>query len=145
VTIDSVTQGCQWVRSLWQGRSVEVIAELRKALDERNVSDETLDEQHEWFALQRAWTFLSNASDKLDYPRYRREGLPTTSSLIESQVKEFNGRMKGSEKFWYESNAEAILELINWTLREDGTTLADYFATRPTSPFRRNAPNTLAA
>jgi len=39
--------------------------------------------------------------------------------LIESQIKEFNARLKGSEKFWCESNAEAMLELVCWTLREE--------------------------
>jgi hypothetical protein len=142
--IASPTQGLAWTQALWRGRSADVIAQLRAALDERGIGDETLDEPHELFELQRAWVYLSNASDKLDYPRYRREGLPTTSSLIESQIKEFNGRLKGSEKFWHESNAEAMLELVCWSLREDGPTLADYFANRPTSPFRRRNPNTIA-
>ena len=143
--IGSPTHGADWTQALWQGRSADVIAELRTALDARGVGTETLDDQHEWHDLQRAWTYLSNASDKLDYPRYRREGLPTTSSLIESQVKEFNGRLKGSEKFWHESNAEAMLELVSRSLCEDGPTLADYFATRPTSPFRRAASIATAA
>lgn len=143
--IGSPTQGAAWTQALWQGKSADVIAELRTALDTRGIDDETLDDQHEWHDLQRAWGYLSNASDKLDYPRYRRAGLPTTSSLIESQVKEFNGRLKGSEKFWHESNAESMLELVSRTLRDDGPTLADYFATRPTSPFRRHAPTATAA
>jgi len=143
--IGSPTQGLAWTQALWQGCSDNVIAELRTALDTRGVGEETLDEKHEWFDLQRAWVYLSNASDKLDYPRYRRDGLPTTSSLIESQVKEFNARLKGSEKFWHESNAEAMLELVSRSLREDGPTLADYFATRPTSPFRRHSSVTTAA
>lgn len=142
--IGSSTQGVAWTRALWQGRSVEVIAELAAELASRGIGDPTLDEKHALFGLQRAWIYLSNASDKLDYPRYRRDGLPTTSSLVESQIKEINGRMKGSEKFWHESNAEAMLELVNWTLREDGPTLADYFATRPTSAFRHADPKTIA-
>lgn len=140
----SVTLGCQWVRDLWQGKSLLVIASLRAALDVHGIGDETLDEQHTLFAVQRAWTYLSNASDKLDYPRYRREGLPCTSSLIESQIKEFNARLKGSEKFWCESNAESMLQLVCWSLREDGETLANYFAERPTSQLRRGDPKTLA-
>jgi hypothetical protein len=143
--LESMTLGCQWVNDLWQGRSAEVIAELRASLDVRGVGEDKLDEQHELSPLQRAWTYLSNASDKLDYPRYRREGLPTTSSLIESQIKEYNVRLKGSEKFWHESNAEAMLELVSWTLREDGPTLANYFATRRTSAFRRHDPAATAA
>jgi hypothetical protein len=141
----SRTLGCQWVRDLWQGRSDSVIAALRAELDERGIGEETLVETHPLFVLQRAWTYLSNAADKLDYPRYRREGLPCTSSLIESQIKEFNGRLKGSEKFWHESNAEAMLQILCWTLREDGPTLADSLRTRPISPFRRTYPKPLAA
>lgn len=145
--LDSETQGCQWVRDLWQGRSASVIAALQAALDERGIGPEMLDDKHALHGVQRAWTYLSNASDKLDYPRYRREGLPCTSSLIESQIKEFNARLKGSEKFWHESNAEAMLQLVCWTLREEGPTLEDYFATRPTAPTRRRTnaePPTLA-
>jgi hypothetical protein len=143
--IDAATRGVEWARDLWQGRSGCVIASLLAILDQRGIGEETLDEKHPLFALQRAWVYLSNASDKLDYPRYRREGLPTTSSLIESQIKEFNARLKGSEKFWYEANAEGMLELVSWALREDGQKLADYFETRPTSPFRRGTPKTLAS
>ena len=117
--IGSPTQGSAWTQALWQGRGADAIAELRTALDARGIGEETLEEPHEWHDLQRAWVYLSNASDKLDYPRYRREGLPTTSSPIESQVSR--------------------------SLREDGPTLADYFATRPTSPFRRHGSIATAA
>ena len=143
--LDSATLGCEWVRDLWRGRSAEVIAALRAALDAGGIGGEALDEKHALHPLQRAWTYLGNASGKLDYPRYRREGLPTTSGPIESQVKEFNARLKGSEKFWHDSNAEAMLELVNWTLREDGPTLASYFDRRTTSAFRRTYPTPLAA
>jgi len=37
-----------------------------------------------------------------------------------------------------------MLELVCWTLREEGRTLEDYFETRPTSAFRRKDPKTLA-
>ena len=140
-----VTTECHWVLDLWQGRSLEVIAALRQMLDERGVGLERLDGDHTLRPVQQAWTYLSNASDKLAYPKYRQEGLPCTSSLIESQIKEFNGRLKGTEKFWNKDNAEAMLELVNWTLRNDGKTLQQQFDTRSTSPFRRSASNTLAA
>lgn len=135
--VGSPAQGCQWVRDVWQGRAGAVIDQLRHALDERGVGEEARDEKHPCHRLQRAWTYLTNNADKMDYPRYRRDGLPTTSGLIESQVKEVNARVKGSEKFWYETNAEAMLQLICGTLGEDGPTLEDHFRNRPTSPFRR--------
>ena len=142
--LETPTRGRVWVRDLWQGRAADAIAQLRVALDAKGHGLETLDETHADFALQRAWTYLSNHADKLDYPRYRREGLPMMSSLMESQVKEFNARVKGSEKFWHVAHAEAVLQLIAETLREDGPTLSDRINSRPVSPFRRNTP-TLAA
>jgi hypothetical protein len=142
--LDHATQGCDWVRDLWQGRGATVCAALRAALDERGIGLDTLDEKHPCFALQRAWTYLTNAAERIDYPRYRQAGLPCTSSLIESQIKEFNARVKGSEKFWHESNAEAMLQVLCWTLRDDGVTLENYFETRPTSPFRNKETQTLA-
>jgi len=47
----------------------------------------------------------------MDYPRYRRKGLPLTSSHIDSTVKLINRRIKGSEKFWERSSGEAVLQL----------------------------------
>ena len=138
--LEAPTVGRDWVRDLWQGRAAGAIAALRAALDAKGHGLETLDETHDDFDLQRAWTYLNNHRDKLDYPRYRREGLPTTSSLMESQVKEFNLRVKGSEKFWHVEHAEAMLQLIAETLREDGPTLSDRIDSRPVSPFRRSKP-----
>ena len=40
------------------------------------------------------------------YQEYRRQGLPITSSYVESAVKQFNARVKGTEKFWTEQGAE---------------------------------------
>jgi hypothetical protein len=45
------------------------------------------------------------------YDEYRKAGLPITSSHMESTVKMFNRRVKGTEKFWSEEGAEAILQL----------------------------------
>jgi hypothetical protein len=40
----------------------------------------------------------------MDYPRYRRLGLPTTSSLVESLVGDVNGRIKSKQKYWSRSH-----------------------------------------
>ena len=73
----------------------------------------------------------------MDYPRYRREGLPTTSSLVESLVGEFNARVKGRGKFWNRPlGAEPILQLRAAVLSEDER-LTRHFAQRPGNPYRR--------
>ena len=55
--------------------------------------------------------YLKNHQDQMRYDEYRRQGLPITSSHVESTVKQFNRRVKGTEKFWSEEGAEAILQL----------------------------------
>jgi hypothetical protein len=47
----------------------------------------------------------------MNYPEYRQQGLPITSSLMESAIKQLNSRIKGSEKFWNKNTAEAVLQL----------------------------------
>jgi hypothetical protein len=45
------------------------------------------------------------------YAEYRRQGLPLMSSHVESVIKQINSRVKGTERFWSEEAAEAILQL----------------------------------
>ena len=47
----------------------------------------------------------------MKYAEYRKQGLPITSSHIESTIKRINQRVKGTEKFWSESEAEELLQL----------------------------------
>ena len=129
----------RWVRDAWQGRCADVLAELRRALADAGHGNETLADEHPWRPVHKAANYLANHADKTDYPRYRREGLPCTSSLIESQIKEFNARLKGTEKFWNESHAESMLQIIAWGLREDGPTLRDHMSSRPGCIFRRRS------
>jgi hypothetical protein len=73
----------------------------------------------------------------MDYPRYRRQGLPVTSSLVESLVGQFNDRVKGPQKYWNRpSGAEAILQVRAAVLSEDDR-LGRHMASRPGSPYRR--------
>jgi len=55
----------------------------------------------------------------LDDPRYRREGLPSSSALLESLIQQFNQRVKGSEKFWTDPRAEAVLQVRAAYLSDD--------------------------
>ncbi len=55
--------------------------------------------------------YLKNNTDRMRYDDYRRQGLPIMTSAVESAIKMMNKRVKGSEKFWSEQGAEAILQL----------------------------------
>ena len=61
--------------------------------------------------IDRALTYYEYHQSRMNYPEYRRLGLPLTSSHIESTIKQINRRVKGSEKFWLRSTSEAVLQL----------------------------------
>jgi hypothetical protein len=131
----------EWLRAVWQGRVRDVIA----AMSDHQERLGRPPPGEEWSAgdprvvLAEAVTYVRNNADRMDYPRYRREGLPTTSSLVESLVGEFNTRVKGRSKFWNRpSGAEAILQVRAALLSEDGR-LERYFAQRPGRASRRHA------
>ena len=89
--------------------------------------------------LADTMTYLRNNRSRMDYPSYRRDGLPITSAHMESLVKEIGYRVKGTEKFWNEGeSAEAILQIRAATLCEDDR-FAKYLARRLGNPFRPNA------
>lgn len=133
-----------WITGLWQGRSAEVLAEWRALAEQFGVPlDQALPEHDARRPIQRAVTYLENNAERVDYPRYRRLGLPVTSTLMESLVKEFNLRVKGTEKFWNDpSGAEAILTVRAALLSEDDR-FVEFFETRPGCRYRRRS--TLAA
>ena len=85
--------------------------------------------------LHSTVTYLTNNRHRMDYPRYRREGLPVTSSLAESLVKQVSKRVKGTEKFWNDGpSGEAILQLRAAVLCDDDR-LQNWIRTRPVPPF----------
>ena len=57
------------------------------------------------------------------YADYRRRGLPIPSSYVESADKQFNQRMKGTEKFWTEDGTDDLFQL-----RADHLSAADPMA-----------------
>jgi hypothetical protein len=128
-----------WLRACWQGRVDAVIEALgiwQGQLGQPPPGEE-LPPSDPRRLVAEALTYLGNNRERMDYPRYRREGLPVTSSLVESLVGEFNARVKGREKFWNRpAAAEAILQVRAALLSEDAR-LDRYFAQRPGSPHRR--------
>lgn len=95
--------------------------------------------------LVDAARYFSNNRERMDYPRYRREGLPITSSPMESLIKQINYRVKGTEMFWLQpAGAEAILQIRAASLSEDGR-LEDFLRRRPGHPFTRRPTLALAA
>ena len=92
-----------------------------------------LAEAHEM--VRRTIVYLANNRARMDYPHYRREGLPVTSSLAESLVKQISKRVKGTEKFWDDGpRGEAILQIRAAVISQDQR-LARFLRDRPISPY----------
>ena len=132
----------RWMRACWQGRAADVLAELDSWQErlgpppagEAKTAEERRDPRR---VVWEARSYLRNNAKRMDYPRYRKEGLPTTSSLVESLVGEFNARVKSKQKHWDRPHgAESILQLRAAVLSEDDR-LGRFFANRPGCPFRK--------
>jgi len=127
-------------RDCWQGRVAEVVSELKQWLVEHGLPEGMeLPEKDPRQAVADAARYLSNNQGRMDYPRYRRLGLPVTSALMESLVKEVNYRVKGTEMFWNDPRgAEAILQVRAAALCDDDR-LARYLRTRVGCPYVRRS------
>ena len=128
----------EWITALWTGQSAKVLAVWRLLAQQFDIPpDRALPDDDPRRPIQRGVTYLTNNQERVDYPRYRRLGLPVTSTLMESLVKEFNLRVKGTEKFWNDpQGAEAILTVRAALLSEDDR-FAHFFAHRPGCRYRR--------
>jgi hypothetical protein len=130
-------QYLEWATACWKGGAEKVIAELAEwqsrlgALPEGEKVPETDPRK----IIHSTLTYFTNSRGRMDYPRYRRQGLPVTSSLAESLVKQVSKRVKGTEKFWNDGpSGEAILQLRAAVL-SDGNRLEHWILNRPISPF----------
>jgi hypothetical protein len=136
-----------WASACWQGRVGEFVADLRHWQSRLGQLPEGVEdpENDPRKVLQSTITYLTNNRGRMDYPRYRRQGLPVTSSLAESLVKQVSKRVKGTEKFWNDGpSGEAILQ-VRAAVISDGNRLQKWICNRPVSPFSPRCRVTLPA
>jgi hypothetical protein len=107
----------QWLRLAWSGKVGTLLSNLRAAAAELAAKRSIAAERKR--TLDETLTYVTNNRERMDYPEYRRLGLPVSSAPVESTIKQINRRVKGSEKFWLEGGAEAILQLRAAQLSED--------------------------
>jgi len=130
----------RWARDCWSGNVLQVIGELRAHQQQVGLPPKDCEKTDPRKVLADAVGYFQNNSSRMDYPAYRRQGLPTTSALMESFVKEMNARVKGTEKFWNDgASGEAILQIRAAALCEDDR-LSDFLHSRPGHPFHSNVP-----
>jgi hypothetical protein len=115
----------KWAQLIWQGDVAEVIEHLQtlQSIHGKPARETTSDPRYH---VDRALTYFRNNASHMQYPDYRKQGLPITSAHIESTVKLINRRVKGSEKFWDRAASEAVLQLRADYL-SDSNPMADFW------------------
>jgi hypothetical protein len=126
----------QWVCWAWAGKVVLLVGALRALCQRLGAAPADAAEEDPRRVAAETLTYLQNNRTRIDYPRYRCQGLPVSSAPVESAIKQVNRRVKGSEKFWLKGQAEAILQVRAAYLSEDDRA-ARYWA-RP-RPYARAA------
>jgi hypothetical protein len=119
----------EWIGWVWQGQVSLLIAALHARQAELGLPEPEEAETSPRQVVSKTLTYLENHQHKMRYDAYRTDGLPISSSLMESAVKQINQRVKGSEKFWSEAGSEAVLQLRADQL-SDGEPLADFWQRR---------------
>jgi len=130
----------RWARACWAGNVEEVLAELAAHQQRLGPPPAGAAPEDPRRLLAEAIGYFRSNTPRMNYPEYRRRGLPTTSSHMESLVKEISLRVKGTEKFFNDgTSGEAILQLRAAALCDDAR-LERFLANRPGHPFHPNVP-----
>jgi hypothetical protein len=129
-------QYVQWLRWAWSGKVKRLLASLRAAAKQLGQPPPEAAADDPRHIVADTLGYVENNRLRMDYPRYRRLGLPISSAPVESTIKQINRRVKGSEKFWLTGGAEAILQLRAAYLSEDDR--ANTYWSRP-RPYAKAA------
>lgn len=105
-----------WIGQVWAGQIEPVLGALAERQAAVGLPEPGEAETSPRQRVADALSFLRNQQGRMRYAVYRQQGLPITSSHIESTIKRINQRVKGTEKFWSGRGAEAILQLRADTL-----------------------------
>jgi hypothetical protein len=123
----------RWVRLAWAGAIKQLRASMNDQLLRLGPSPPQASPDDPRRTLAQEIGYVGENSGRMDYPAYRRAGLPVSSAAVESLIKQFNQRVKGTEKFWARGGAEAILQSRAAFLSDDGRA-EDFYARRPRGP-----------
>jgi hypothetical protein len=100
-----------WIEALWRGDVGTVLSGLAARQEELGEPQADDGACHPRVCVAEALSYFGNQRERMKYAEYRRAGLPITTCHVESTIKQINYRVKGTEKFWSEDGAEAILQL----------------------------------
>ncbi len=123
-----------WLRLAWAGSVTALLAGLRAGCAKLGAAPPGCSDADPRKVAADALTYVENNRRRMDYPEYRRLGLPISSAPVESVMKQMNRRMKGTEKFWLGGGAEALLQVRAAYLSEDGRAERYWSRPRPLAP-----------
>ena len=123
----------QWLRLAWCGRVKDLLTSMNHHGDRLGPPPTAAGDDDPRRIVTLTLGYLADNAGRMDYPTYRRAGLPVTSAAAESLIKQFNQRVKGADKFWVRGGAEAILQSRAAYLSDDGRA-EDFHARRPRGP-----------
>jgi hypothetical protein len=109
----------EWIALAWAGQVVALLAALQVVQDRLGAAPRGAKEDDPRRVVAETIGYVRNNRERMDYPSYRRLGLPISSAPVESTIKRMNRRIKGSEKFWLTEGAEAVAQLRAAYLSED--------------------------
>lgn len=104
---------------LYDGRVPDVIRRLRDEAAALGPVRDADGPQHPRRVLADEIGFFERNQRHMDYAAYRKKGWPIGSGNTEAGVKQFNQRVKGTDQFWNEAGAEAILALRGLYVSQD--------------------------
>jgi hypothetical protein len=133
----------RWIQAAWSGQVTTILPELEARSAELGSPPSDSTDSDPRNLVFESLRYLKNNADKMRYDLCRCQGLPIMTSAVESVIKMINRRVKGSEKFWSESGAEAILQLRADYLSETET-MSRFWLEREAQattgrPYRRTA------
>ena len=132
----------QWLRWAWSGKVTTLQRSLRAGAAKLGEPPKDASPDDPRKILAESLGYVTNNKERMDYPEYRRLGLPISSAPVESTIKQINRRMKSTEKFWLEGGAESMLQLRAAYLSEDGRW--EKYWSRPRKHRRAAGPSRLA-
>ncbi len=110
----------RWLRWAWSGQVTTLLRSLRAGAAKLGAPPEKAADDDPRKILADTLGYVRNNQTRMNYPEYRRLGLPISSAPVESTIKQINRRLKSTEKFWLSDGAEAILQLRAAYLSDDG-------------------------
>lgn len=109
----------RWIRWAWGGQIGPLIAGLQAECERLGKPPPKAFDDDPRRIVSLTLEYVKANAERMDYANYRRAGLPISSAAVESLIKQFNQRVKGTEKFWIAGGAEAVLQVRAAYLSDD--------------------------